>query len=76
VIAVEDVTFEENVQAVTCFGEEDGSVEFIILKGTAPFTITGALDDLTAANLAPGNYVARWDTYKWHPRSRSYRWNP
>ena len=57
VIAAEDVTFEENVQSVTCFGDADGSVEFVILTGTAPFTITGALSDLTTDNLAPGIYT-------------------
>ena len=57
VVAVEDITFEQNIISVTCFGEADASVELNVLTGVPPFDVSGDLDALSNDNLASGIYM-------------------
>ncbi|MCH7397007.1 gliding motility-associated C-terminal domain-containing protein [Belliella sp. DSM 107340] len=50
----------ENIQGVSCFGNNDGMIEIAVSGGLAPFEITwsnGLRNQLRATNLAAGNYT-------------------
>ena len=56
VLSASDISFEQTSTDLDCFGDQNGSGEIVVLSGTPPFTISGAINNFTFDNLVAGTY--------------------